>query len=132
SSSLETVPKERPLTEPQQFVKGFSLTYQNFSGHPFKADTKHFIIAARLVKDYGLAATIDKTKIFAQLCSDKSVWFTKDGWADFTIEKLSSMWNNILPKLSKKEEDDIAFEKIRKEDKEHNERIKSVIKSGRS
>ena len=119
-------------TAPQKFVKGFSLTYQSLSGQPFKAEAKHFIIATKLIKDYGTQVVIDKTKIFVKLCADKSVWFTKDGWADFTIENLSAMWNNILPKLSKKEEDDIAFEKIRKEDKEHNERVKNIIKSGRS
>jgi len=118
----------KKLSPSQEFVKCFSAFYEAATGQPYKTESKHFIIAAKLIKDYGLDAIIGKTKIFAKLCADRSVWFTKDGWADFTIEKLSGRWNNIIPKLTKEEEEKQRFEKLRQKEKERNERIKNTTK----
>ncbi len=87
----------RPATPHVAFVEGFKLVYQEVTGSPFKIDQKHWVIAASLVKAHGSDECVRKAKTLGVLCRDRSTWFTKDGFASFTLETLSSKWNNIIP-----------------------------------
>jgi hypothetical protein len=116
-------PKNKP---PQtEFCEQFKLSYESMTGLPYVHKKEHFIIAARLINANGLDAVIDKAKMLGQLCKDQSVWFTREGWADFTIEKLSSMWNSIIPHKDKNES---SLEDAIKKQEEHNERVSELLR----
>lgn len=85
------------LSPQAEFIERFKASYEAMTGEKFKADKHHFIIAAKLIKDHGYDAAVLKAKTLGTLCRDQSTWFTKGGWGDYTIEKLSSQWNSILP-----------------------------------
>lgn len=122
------VSKKSPQTE---FVEKFKKAYESMTGQPFKMEKKHFVIAATLIKDHGLEAVEQKVGILGFMCRDKTAWFTRDGWADFTIEKLSSKWNSIIPQSTMTEEDKSKqrmAELLRKEN-EKNARINKAVGS---
>ncbi|KKN10510.1 hypothetical protein LCGC14_1035950 [marine sediment metagenome] len=112
-----------------EFVERFKACYESVINKPFKFDKKQFIIAARLIKDFGYDAVVEKTRILGVMCRDQSVWFTKDGWGSFSIEKLSNRWNEILPSRiidpDQKKRDEFMAErqKVRKQD----ERLRAII-----
>lgn len=115
-----------------EFMDRFKMAYESKTNHPFKFSKAHFVIAHRLIKDHGLEAVIVKVKILGVLCEKRSAWFTKHGWADFTMENLSSKWNSILETarpLTKAEEKANEFEEAKKKIREQDERIKSVLGS---
>lgn len=87
-------PKELPVHV--QFVDRFKSVYEQQVGKVFKYGNAQFILASRLIKNHGLEETVARAKVLAKMCRDRSMWFTKNGWADFSIEKLSSQWNAII------------------------------------
>lgn len=96
-SFQEGVPPTTRRSTPQvTFVNAFKAAYESMTQQPFKPKRCHYIIAAALLKDYGLEVAIGKAYILGRLCLDRSAWFTKAGWADFSIETLSAHWNAIL------------------------------------
>lgn len=117
-----------------EFVEKFRKTYEQASGQPFKMDKKHFIIAANLIKSHGLEAVEQKAAILSVMCRDKTVWFTKDGWADFTIEKLSSQWNSIIPQATMTEEDKSKqrIAELFQKEHERNERVNKIVGNSRA
>lgn len=111
----QTQPKTREIaatktaapTPQADFIQRFKETYEAKSGEPFEAQKKDFILAADLIRKHGWEPCVKKAVILAGLCESRSAWFTKDGWASFTIGKLSSQWNSIIPEarqLSPEEE----------------------------
>lgn len=111
---------ERAKTRQADFILKWSELYKTQTGHDYKADRKDYIIVANLMKKYSVELIIEKAHILFDLCEDGSIWFAKSV-GDFTIEKLSSRWNNIVPQAKKKTStekviSDIerATEKIRK------------------
>ena len=105
------------LTPQAEFVERFKSSYESMTGEPFKMDKHHFVIAADLIKKHGYEATVLKAKTLGALCRDRSAWFTKGGWADYTIEKLSSQWNSILPDAAPRgKEEEFLTELKRQED----------------
>lgn len=119
----QAVSKE--LSTHQKFVENFAGIYTKMSGQPFKADKKHFIIAAKLIEKYGVDEVEKKAMILCHYCQKAEVWFAKNGVADFTIEKLSSQWNSLIPQIRKDErevKDEKLSESIRKL-RERDERI---------
>jgi phage replication O-like protein O len=120
--------KERPPNI--QLMEDFKTLYEQEAGLPFKWASKDFVISARLIKDFGYDMVINKCKLMAVLCRNASTWFTKGGWADFGIGKVSVHWNEIIPEqLVDKEE--MEAQKRAKEAKEHNDRVNDAIKSYR-
>lgn len=79
-----------------EYVDRFKAFYESKVGHSFKYGRAQFVLAAKLIKDHGLEAVIARTMILAKMCADRSMWFTKNGWGDFSIEKLSNQWNSII------------------------------------
>jgi hypothetical protein len=97
-------------------------------------DKKHFIIAANLIKSHGLEAVEQKAAILSVMCRDQTAWFTKDGWADFTIEKLSSQWNSIIPQATMTEEDKSKqrIAELFQKEHERNERVNKIVGNSRA
>lgn len=117
-------PKEKPFHV--QFVDRWSAAYQAMVHEPFKADKHHFIIAQRLIAKYGLDPAVAKAKTLALLCRDRSTWFTKGGWGDFTIEKLSSQWNSIIPDAAHRTREDANQAELKKTEA-MNARVNSAL-----
>jgi hypothetical protein len=108
SKSHSGVPPDKPIHV--QFVDKFKATYEAVTGNPFKYGVAQFVLAKSLIDKYGLEVVIEKTKLLGDMCQVQKTWFTKGGWADFTIEKLSGQWNSIIangvpdPEVAKKME----------------------------
>lgn len=115
------------LSVQSDFVKRFAETYEAKTGEPYKADKKDYIISAQLIKAHGLESCIKKAIVLAVLCESKSAWFTKDGWASYTIGKLSSQWNSIIPESKQLTKEEELAEEIKKQ-REMNERVDDLLK----
>lgn len=78
------------------FVKNWSDLYQSETGHPYKTGREDFILAAKLLKDFGEAEVLFRARIFFKVCRDKSAWFAKTaGMGAFTIKNFSHKWNEL-------------------------------------
>lgn len=96
-------PSVKPLTDHQKIVEAFIIGYEKLSnGQKFKPGQKEYKIANDLVKKYGIDLVIEKAKLLWKFCNNRSVYFTEAGAADFTIGKLSSMWQQIIPESEDK------------------------------
>lgn len=91
--ALEVLDPRAPHVE---FVERFKASYEAMAGQPFKFGKAQFVIAARLIRDYGMDVCVAKARILGAMCRDRSAWFTREGWPAFSLEKLSSQWNGIL------------------------------------
>jgi len=115
------------------FVRKFGQSYEAMTGQPFKASRKSYEIAKELIDRYGAEKVGEKVQILGKMCADQSVWFTKDGWADFTIEKISAQWNSIIesyketPEDKQRKIDEDAKKKVR----EKNEQLNRAMGRGR-
>jgi len=119
--SVADIPKPKP--QHVDFVDRFKTSYESVVGLPFKAGEAEFTLASKLVSEYGYEAVVLKAKMLAKLCRDRSAWFTKGGWSDYTIKKLSSEWNSIIPqaeKPTKEDEEAEALRKVRENDERSN------------
>lgn len=132
-NSKDLIAKDATPSTPQaSFVLKFKETYEAMTGQPFNALQSHYVIASRLIKAHGLDAVVLKVKTLGALCRDRSTWFTSGGWADFSIEKLSSRWNEIIPDvvpMSKEDKAKREDEAIREKVREANERTKRALDS---
>jgi hypothetical protein len=133
-----TKPEEKPLaannaaslTPQAEFVKKFGETYHQVTKEPFKADKKHYVMAAEMISKYGWDAVVKKTYILAHLCETGGAWFTEEsGYAAFRIEVLSSRWNEILVGEKKDPEKlkELEFLKELKKAEASNERASAAI-----
>lgn len=100
----------KKMTVVQEFVEGFEKTYDHFSGSKYRHSQKDFILATKMIKEFGIDEVVKKTGILAVMCQRGKVWFAKDGFADFTIGNLSAQWNKILP------QDRMTPEEVKKQD----------------
>lgn len=128
-SAQSAAPPARPLHV--QFVEGFQSVYQSATGSPFKIDTAHWVIADRLVKNYGYEECVRKAKVLGVLCQQRSAWFTKDGPASFTLETLSSKWNSIIPESIPKTKESEVLSELKKRE-EMRVRGDAIIANGSS
>jgi len=79
-----------------KLVEKLSKLYQDRTGVPYSASKKDYVVAANLIKKSGLDATLIKLDILYAHCSNKDIWFAKQGGADFTLGKLSTHWNSLV------------------------------------
>lgn len=105
------------------FVEKFSEAYTAKTGAPFKAVKSDYVIAAQIIRDHGLEACVQKVHILGGLCELRSAWFTKDGWASFTIKKLSHQWNSIIPEAHQESSE----EKARRQLEEQRARANAIL-----
>lgn len=83
-----------------EYIERFKKVYEFLANAPFHSTGKHYKLIKTLLDQHGTETVRAKVIIFARMCKDRSAWFTKDGPADFTLEKLSSFWNHILPPIN--------------------------------
>lgn len=114
----------------QKFVRDFASIYNYCTCQPYKTDRKHFILADKLIKEYGLEMVQDKAGILACYCKDARVWFVKDGFGSFTIDTLSNRWNNLIPqqRLTPEEIKIMKYQQELKKWEAQDERINQAIK----
>lgn len=92
-----TPPKAAVSTPQADFIANWGSLYEKATGLPYKHDKKDFILAAALIKKYSPAVVLDKARLLFGSCQgDGSLWFAT-GMGDFTVGKLSSKWNEIVP-----------------------------------
>lgn len=92
-----TPPKAAVSTPQADFIANWGRLYEKATGLPYKHDKKDFILAAALIKKYSPAVVLDKARLLFGSCQgDGSLWFAT-GMGDFTVGKLSSKWNEIVP-----------------------------------
>ncbi len=127
-TTAASLPAERRSSPPHvEFVEKFAQTYQANTGQPYRASQKDFVISSGLIKAHGLNSCVEKAVILAGLCDTKSAWFTKDGWASYTIGKLSSQWNSIIAEARQLSPDEELKAEIRKQE-EMRERANALVK----
>jgi len=122
---------EKPKTQSAEFVLRFQKFYEAVVKQPYDYKREHFIITARLIKKHGFDCLVAKAAVLAKMCSNRSSWFTKNGWADFSIEKLSNRWNEILIEaVQPTPEEEYAAVKLKW--RQHDERVNAKLdKRGR-
>jgi hypothetical protein len=123
------VKKEKPKENDQaRFVEWFSEQYERATNIKYKADRQDYIIAAKLIKEYGKEMIAAKVKILALCCSGQmEAWFA-EGWQDFTIRKLSSQWNSLLPKKSEEQKKAERIDRINLDIEEHERGVNELLK----
>lgn len=119
TKTLPAVSAEKPIHV--QFCDRFKESYEKMTGHPYKHAQVDFILVQNLIKQHGFENVVLKAKTLGAMCRDRSSWFTKDGWASFSIGKLSSKWNEIIPESIPNKDRDL-FEALKKGELE-NEKV---------
>jgi hypothetical protein len=113
------MPTPRVLAPNQMLVECIKLAYEKNTGYSYHATAKSYILAAKLVKECGYEQCLDKCRILYRMCQSKAQFFTRNGFADFSIETLSTHWPKILPDgvMSKSESELDAMMKYMQPDK---------------
>lgn len=113
-------------TPAAEFVLRFQKFYEAIIKQPFEYDRKHFIIVSRLIKKHGMELVVEKARVLAEMCRRRTSWFTKDGWADFSIENLKMRWNAILVDAVKPTEEE-KYSAAKRKAREHHERVNRLM-----
>lgn len=128
---VQSVQTLKKTTIPQaDFVQRFAAYYKTVTGVPYKADRKDYVLAIKLLKQFGFDCVVNKARLLGAMCAEGSEWFAK-GWGDFTIGNLSCRWNNIIPRDTTEDKKKRDEDRIRKEIADNAERTKRIINSGR-
>jgi hypothetical protein len=102
------------LTPQTKAFEFFKAIYERETGEPYAKKQSEFILLANLIKLHGIYAVERKIKILSIGCKNAVFWFTKNGFSDFTIGKLSLMWNNLIPiETEEQKKDRIESEKTK-------------------
>jgi len=98
---ITPVPTKQAHTPQALLIDGLSKTYTEKTGQPYKADRKDFVIASRLVSEFGLDAVVARARRLAVHCDARDQFFTeKDGWRAYSIGTISTQWNKLIPDSS--------------------------------
>lgn len=101
NKNIKNIKNEKNMTtkvvSPQaEVVNSFKKLYEAKTNEPYNDKKQDYIIIAGLIKKFGFEKVVERARMLAQFCNEKSQWFTKEGWRDFTIGKLSSNWNQLI------------------------------------
>lgn len=121
-----------PRTPQEAYVLKFKELYYLKTGMPYKDDRKHYVIVAGLIKKFGMDLLLEKTRILAEMCEEGKGWFVRDGWADFTIEKISLQWSSILRRKTAEQKEAGRWSKLFSELEAQRERVNQTINTGRT
>ncbi|OGF47007.1 MAG: hypothetical protein A2231_03100 [Candidatus Firestonebacteria bacterium RIFOXYA2_FULL_40_8] len=128
TGTLDVAVKEKkaPVTPQAEILERWRELYEQKTGQPCKLDKHHYVIVAGLLKKFDAGAVMMKIVLLANLCESCGAWFTKNGWADFTVEHLSRHWNSIC--ITKTEEERksahfLAELERRKKEREHSNAV---------
>jgi GntR family transcriptional regulator len=108
------------------FMDRFKETYEQVTGEPYAYRREDFVMVAAKIKEFGEDAVGKKVVLLAQMCSDRSHWFTKAGWSDFSIGKLVKFWNEILPPVNPQADRDREFKQRMREQEVWHERVAAL------
>ena len=113
------VPKKSPQ---QRIFDYFANEYKALTGFKYKSQSSDFINLAKLIKDYKEEDIIQKIEWLKAGCVNRVFWFAKtSGINSFTVGKLYSQWNEILPQYTAEQLKEQA------EKKKEEERMKRVL-----
>ena len=113
------VPKKSPQ---QRIFDYFANEYKALTGFKYKSQSSDFINLAKLIKDYKEEDIIQKIEWLKSGCVNRVFWFAKtSGINSFTVGKLYSQWNEILPQYTAEQLKEQA------EKKKEEERMKRVL-----
>ena len=117
--------KPKALTPQQVSYEYFKEKYERRTGFKFCSAKSDFVILTGLCEQFGIDVVKQKIE-FLEMAIVKNIegtnlyWFAKD-FTDFTIGKLKHKWNEIIPKLTKDQIDELNrksyFENKEKEKK---------------
>lgn len=79
----------------------FKSIYKKHTGNDYMPKKHEFVHLTSIVKQFNKEIIINKVYLFEAMCKNKVNYFTKRGFADFTLGKLVSQWNEIV--VDKKE-----------------------------
>lgn len=79
-----------------EIYKLFCSIYKKHTGNAYMPKNHEFVNLTRIVKTYSKETIVNKIYLFEAMCKNKVNYFTKSGFADFTIGKLVSRWNEIV------------------------------------
>lgn len=74
----------------------FRAIYKKHTGNDYLAKNHEFVNLVKAIKQFDKATIVNKIYLFEAMCVNKNAYFTKRGFADFTIGKLISQWNEIV------------------------------------
>lgn len=113
------VPKKTPQ---QRIFDYFANKYKALTGFKYKSQSSDFVNLVKLLKDYKEEEIIQKIDWLEVGCKNRVFWFAKEsGINSFTIGKLYSQWNEILPQYTAEQL------KAQAEQKKEEERMKRVL-----
>lgn len=113
------VPKE---SSQQRVYKYFATKYKKLVGIEYLSKRSDFINLAELIRTYGEDVVRQKIDLLETGCVNRVFWFAKEsGVNSFTVGKLKSQWNEILPQYTKEQL------KQQEEQKKEEERMKRVL-----
>ena len=87
--------KRPPATVQAEFIESWAKLYESEVVSKFKIGREDYVIASKLITDFGIIACAEKARIFYTLCKMKSAWFSRGGMGDFTVRNLIKHWNEI-------------------------------------
>ena len=120
---VAVVPKKIPQ---QRVFDYFADKYKALTGFKYKSKSSDFVNLAKLIKDYGEDKVNQKIDWLEVGCVNRVFWFTKtSGINSFTIGKLYSQWNEILPMLT---EEQRRQQEQKKKEEESMKRVLANVK----
>ena len=106
----------------QRIFDYFANRYKTLTGFKYKSQSSDFVNLAKLLKDYKEEEIIQKIEWLEVGCKNRVFWFAKEsGINSFTVGKLYSQWNEILPQYTAEQLKEQA------EKKKEEERMKRVL-----
>lgn len=111
---------------PQQIIFDyFANRYKALTGFKYKSKISDFVNLAKLLEDYKEEEIIQKIEWLEVGCKNRVFWFAKtNGINSFTIGKLFSQWNEILPQYT---EEQLKAQEERKKDEEDEKRVQEEL-----
>ena len=112
----------KPLNSQQRVYEYFASKYLKHTGVKYLSKRSDFISLSELIHAYGEDMVKQKIDWLEVGCVKRVFWFAKeDGINSFSIGKLKSRWNEILPMLTAEQL------KAQEEKKKEEERMKRVL-----
>lgn len=119
---IAIVPKKTPQ---QRIFDYFANRYKSLTGFKYKSQISDFVNLAKLLKDYKEEEIIQKIEWLEVGCKNRVFWFAKtNGINSFTIGKLFSQWNEILPQYTAEQ---LKAQEERKKEEEQERRVQEEL-----
>ena len=119
---VAVVPKKAPQ---QRIFDYFANRYKALTGFKYKSQTSDFVNLAKLLKDYKEEEIIQKIEWLEVGCKNRVFWFAKtNGINSFTVGKLFSQWNEILPQYTAEQ---LKAQEERKKEEEDEKRVQEEL-----